>query len=86
VEDTFQTLKETLCTARILAYLQSIERFVVVTDPSNNSIEGVLTQTQEGQEGTIAYYSKTLNKAKRNYCVTRRKLLAIVRTLEHFHK
>jgi hypothetical protein len=33
-----------------------------------------------------AYYSKTLNKAERNYCVTRRKLLVIVRTLEQFHK
>jgi hypothetical protein len=34
----------------------------------------------------MAYYSKTLNKAQRNYCVTRRVLLAIVRTLEYFHE
>jgi hypothetical protein len=34
----------------------------------------------------IAYFSKTLSKAERNYCVIRRKLLAIVKTLEHFHK
>jgi len=33
----------------------------------------------------IAYFSNTLSKAERNYCVTRRKLLAIVKTLEHFH-
>jgi hypothetical protein len=44
-----------------------------------------LSQMQDGQERVIAYYSKTLNKAERNFCVTRRELLAIVRTLEHFH-
>jgi hypothetical protein len=47
---------------------------------------GVLSQVQDGHERVIAYYNKTLNKAERNYCVTRRELLAIVRTLEHFHK
>jgi hypothetical protein len=49
-------------------------------------IGGVLTHVQDGQERVIAYYSKMLNKAERNYCFTRRELLAIVRTLEHFHK
>jgi hypothetical protein len=32
------------------------------------------------------YYSKTLNKAERNYCVTCRELPATVRTLAHFCK
>jgi hypothetical protein len=34
----------------------------------------------------MARFSKTLSKAEINYCVTRRKLLAIVKTLVHFHK
>jgi hypothetical protein len=85
VEAAFQTLKGALCTAPILAYLQPGERFVD-TDASNFQIGGVLSQMQDGQERVTAYYSKTLNKAERNYCVTRRELLAIVRTLEHFHK
>jgi Na+-translocating ferredoxin:NAD+ oxidoreductase RNF subunit RnfB len=49
-------------------------------------IEGVLSQVQDGQERVMAYYSKMLNKAGKNYCVSRRELLAIVRTLQHFHK
>jgi hypothetical protein len=49
-------------------------------------IGGVLSQVQDGRERVIAYFSKTLSKPERNYCVTRRELLAIVKTLEHFHK
>jgi hypothetical protein len=77
-----QTLNGTLCAAPILAYTQPEERFIV---DSNVGI-GVLSQVQNGQERVIAYYSKALNKAERTYCITRRELLAIVRTLEHFHK
>ena len=46
----------------------------------------VLSQVQNGEERVIGYYSKTLSKPERNYCVTRRELLATVRALEHFHK
>jgi hypothetical protein len=34
----------------------------------------------------MAYFSNTLSKAERNNCVTRRQLVAVVKTLEHFHK
>jgi hypothetical protein len=33
----------------------------------------------------IAYYSKSLSKQQRQYCVTRRELLAIVQAVRHFH-
>jgi hypothetical protein len=69
VEVAFQTLKEALCTAPILAYLQPRQRFVIDTDASNVGI-GVLSQVQDGQERLIAYYSKKMKKAERNYCVT----------------
>jgi hypothetical protein len=38
------------------------------------------------QDRIIAYYRKTLKKAKRNNCITRREHLHRVRTLEHFHR
>jgi hypothetical protein len=86
VEAAFKTLKGALCTAPILAYPQPGERFIVDTDASNVGIGAVLSEVQDGQERIIAYYSKTLKKAERNYCVTRQELLAIVRTMEHSHK
>lgn len=45
-----------------------------------------MSQVQDGQEVVIAYFSRTLSKAERNYCVTRKELLAVMKSLEHFHK
>jgi hypothetical protein len=60
--------------------------FIVDTNASNVGIGGVISHVQDGQERVTAYYNNTSNKAERNYCITQRKILAIVRTLEHFHK
>jgi hypothetical protein len=34
----------------------------------------------------MAYYSKTLITGERSYCISQRELLAVVKTLKHFHK
>lgn len=40
---------------------------------------------QKGEERVIAYYSKTLSKSERNYCVTRKELVAVSKAVQHFH-
>lgn len=52
--------------------------FILDTDASNIEIGAVLSLKQEGLEKVNAYFSRGLNKAERNYCVTRRELLAII--------
>ncbi|GBL58161.1 Retrovirus-related Pol polyprotein from transposon 297 [Araneus ventricosus] len=37
------------------------------------------------EERVISYFSKSFGKPERNYCVTRKELLAIVKSIEHFH-
>jgi len=39
---------------------------------------------QEGREVVVAYYSKSLSPAERNYCTTRKELLAVIKSVKHF--
>ena len=43
-----------------------------------------MSQCIERTEHVIAYYSKSLNPAQQKYCTTRRELLAVVASLDHF--
>lgn len=85
-EDAFQKLKEALCSAPILSYPVPGVQFILDTDASASGIGSVLSQILNGEEKVIAYYSTRLSKAERNYCVTRRELLAVIRSIKHFHK
>ncbi|UYV83713.1 K02A2.6-like [Cordylochernes scorpioides] len=84
-ERAMDKLKQALSSPPMLAYPDPGEPFILDTDASNTGIGAVLSQTQDGVERVIAYFSKTLSKPERNYCVTRRELLAIVKSIEHFH-
>jgi hypothetical protein len=45
----------------------------------------VLSQLQDGQERVVKNYSMAPIGAEKNYCLTRRELLACVKTLKLFH-
>ena len=81
---SFQELKRTLTTAPGLAYPLSDSKFILDTDASNLSIGAVLSHEQDGIERVISYASRRLGCAQQRYCVTRRKLLAVVAFCHHF--
>ena len=54
------------------------------TDASDTGIGAVLSQVVDGKERVISYASRTLSRAERRYCVTRRELLAIVTFVQQF--
>lgn len=42
-------------------------------------------QIQDQEEKVITYYSRSLTKPERNYCVIRKELLAVVEAVKHCH-
>ncbi|CAI5637478.1 unnamed protein product [Oreochromis niloticus] len=80
----FAQLNEALTRAPVLAYPNARQPFIVDTDASNVGVGAVLSQQGEAGERVVAYFSRALGRAERNYCVTRRELLAIVLAVRHF--
>ena len=85
-QDTaFQTLCNALTKAPVLAFPDFTQPFLIDTDASNTGLGAVLSQVgPDGKEHPIAFASRSLNPAERNYSVTRRELLAVVWALPHF--
>ena len=83
-QEAFDCLKNHLISPPVLALPDWSQPFLLDTDASDTDIGGVLSQVQDGRECVIAYASRSLTEAERNYCVTRRELLAVVTFLQHF--
>ena len=58
--------------------------YLLDTDASDLSIGAVMSQMQTGEERVIAYGSSTYSKSVRNYCTTRKELLAVVYFMKQF--
>ena len=85
-EEAFTKMKNALITAPILAYPTVDGQYVLDCDASDVGIGAVLSIVQEGSlERPIAYFSKTLSKSEKRYCVTRKELYALVAGVKHFH-
>lgn len=83
-EGSFQALRKALTQTPVLALPDMQRPFILDTDASNEGLGAVLSQPSEGGERVVAYYSRALSREERNYCVTRRELLAVVQATKHF--
>ncbi|GJV33185.1 reverse transcriptase domain-containing protein [Tanacetum coccineum] len=77
-ETTFQTLKQKLCSAPILALPEGSENFVVYCDASHKGLGAVLMQ----KEKAIAYVSRQLKIHEKNYTTHDLELGAVVFALK----
>ncbi|MCG8044653.1 MAG: hypothetical protein JAY66_03025, partial [Candidatus Thiodiazotropha taylori] len=83
-DDAFEKLKKKMIEAPVLAHPDFSEPFILDTDASDLAIGAVLSQKIDGQERPVAFASRTLTKAERRYCVTRKELLALVHFVKYF--
>ena len=80
-QEAFEELKEKITSQLVLSLPKREEKFRVETDASGHAIERVLSQEQDGKWKPIAFLSRTMQAAERNYKIYDKELLAIVEAL-----
>ncbi|GFW58334.1 retrovirus-related Pol polyprotein from transposon 297 [Trichonephila clavipes] len=76
--EAFHSLKKALTSDPVLGMYDESASREIHTDASGYGIGAVLVQIQNNVEKVIAYTSRTLTKAEKNYSTTERECLAIV--------
>ncbi|GFW90363.1 transposon Tf2-11 polyprotein [Trichonephila clavipes] len=76
--EAFSSLKKALTSDPVLGMYDERASTEIHTDASGYGIGAVLVQIQNNVEKVIAYASRTLTKAEKNYSTTERECLAIV--------
>ncbi|GBP93204.1 Transposon Tf2-6 polyprotein [Eumeta japonica] len=80
----FNTCKDSLCHASLLAHPDCDAKLSLVTDASDTSSGAVLQQYKDKAWEPLAFYSHKLSPAQRNYSPYDRELLAIYEAIKHF--
>jgi cleavage and polyadenylation specificity factor subunit 1 len=81
----FQLAKYALRSYRVLAHPSSTAKMQMYTDASDFTLGAELRQLQNsGQWQPVAFFSKRLGKAERNYSTYDRELLAIYEAVKYF--
>ena len=83
-ESAFNRLREALLSAPCLHAPDFKLPFLLQTDASGEGIGAVLTQMVNGEEHPIAFVSRQLSKAEKNYSATEWECLAVVWAVTQF--
>lgn len=83
-QQSFEILRNHLLQEPILQYPDFAKTFNITTDASGIAVAAVLSQGPVGKDLPIAYCSRLLNTAERNYSTIERELLAIVYGIKYF--
>jgi len=83
-DTAFNKLKQCMLEVPTLAFPYPDRPCIVDTDSSDVAYGSVMSQIVDGQERPIAFFSRVMSTAQQNYCATKRELLAVIASLQHF--
>lgn len=83
-QECFNNIKKEICEANVLSPFDMNCKSILTVDASATGLGAMLSQCRTGSERTVAFASRTLTDAERNYSVIEREALAASRAVEFF--
>lgn len=80
----FLSNKLAIISSSTLCYVDFLSQFTLITDANSEMVGAVLSLGSIDKNQPLAYTSRTLNKAERNYSGTEMKILVIVWAVKNF--
>ena len=85
--ESFKALKDAVKNNTLRSLPDFNEKFILYTDASDSAIGAVLAQKNgDSNYRMISAFSKKLDSAQKNYSITEKELLAIVKSCEYFRQ
>ena len=83
----FETLKLELTNMKNILTLPNFELpFILETDASDDCIGAALMQRIDDKDCPIAFFSRSMTNAEKNYDTSQKELLAVVKSVDHFRQ
>ena len=86
LEKSFFELKRVIASNRIVRIADPQQRFIFQTDARSLAVGAVLLQyfADVNRELFVAFYSRALSQSERRYSTYEKKMLAVMKAMEHF--
>ena len=84
---SFETLKLELTNMENILSLPDFNiQFILETDASDDCIGAALMQKVDNKDCPIAFFSRSMTNAEKNYDTSQKELLAVVKAVDHFRQ
>jgi len=84
-QSAFDTLKHMVCESPVLIHADPTKKFQMEMDASSYAYGAVLSQkAADKKHHPVAFYSKSMNPAERNYGISDKEALPIIKGLQHW--
>src|SRR6202034_2369203 len=84
---SFENLKKAIASAPVLAHADPEKEYTLEADASNYAYGAILSQKQEDKKDhPIAFMSKSMTPAEKNYDIYDKEMLAVVKALQQWRQ
>lgn len=78
-QDSYELIKKEVASDRVLVHFDPNKPIILTTDAANSAVAGILShEFSDGSRRPIAFISRALTKAERNYSTIQKEALAII--------